>query len=377
MSDAQRLIAKIKILPDDTIEILSEGKDSSFWDKHGGVILAFLLTTVLGGSVAACYQTQEWFWQQDYAARTDRAKRRTEVTKDVLNRVSQAFTLNNHVINLTVFGGATAMRDVRDAQLAEGVKEWFPRSREWQVDDKIMAADVEANFSRPAIHCLLAEIIRNRAELVRDMRAFLEISDGKAVTIKHPEFKMLNELAGRIYRNVRTTTGSGGLLSRLSELMIDEMRGDQIADTWLPWARRTRTVAAQEAEARMSSAVDGYLCAMRTGNTDAVPLASSVILAIPETPELRTDLPDAAGQRPVFRQGAESVQGYLRTIAGRVSEVRRDRPPLVGDNYARVVYDVVLKTGEVLPSCDCLRFTEGRIIEIRPYFDPQSVGSRP
>jgi hypothetical protein len=378
MSGPDKPAATIKFLPDDTIQVLTaEKKETSFWEKpHGAVILAFLLTSVLGGTAAACYQTQQWYWQQEYSNKAEVAKRRAEVTKEVLQRVSEAFTLNNHVVNLTVFGGVGTAGSARDAQLAETVKGWFPQSRDWQVNDKILVADTEANFSQPGIHCLLAAIIRNRADLVRDVRAFIETSNGAAVDQNDTRFGELEKLGQRIYLNVRATTGSGGLLSRLSEQMIDEMRSDTVSESWWrPWARgHTRTAATERMEMQMAQAVDKYLCAMRTGTADALPLASGVVLTLPQTLELRRDLPEKLNQVRTWRYGETAVRDYLRSIASGIAEVRIDRPPIIAGNYARVVYDIVLKSGEVLPSCDCLRFMADKIVEVHPYFDPQATG---
>jgi hypothetical protein len=111
----------------------------------------------------------------------------------------------------------------------------------------------------------------------------------------------------------------------------------------------------KEAVARM---LDAYAQAMKTGDYSRVRFTSDVTFLGPLT------------NGPIV--GEAQVKDFLRKVSTDVGDVRVERQIIDGE-FACVIADLETKKGIVVPFSEFYRVVDGRIAEIRPYFDPRPL----
>jgi limonene-1,2-epoxide hydrolase len=70
--------------------------------------------------------------------------------------------------------------------------------------------------------------------------------------------------------------------------------------------------------------------------------------------------------------GEAQVKRFLAKVSSGVKDVRVKRHVIDGD-FACVIADLETKEGDLVPFCEFFRIKDGRIAEIRPYFDPRPL----
>ena len=208
-----------------------ESKESRFW-KHPFVRLfaPFLLTTVVGTWLAYVWQTREWTEQQDYTARQQIAKTRMDVMTAFVRRVSELVAAGDDLMALYQFELTGALAPMREHEMEERIKRWFDENRRWRIDEKVLVAQVRANFSDPRISQRLTEILIHRRDLSQTVNKFLGETGGRP--LPDPPPKSVVKLHNHAITVIVETTGGTkqveeGLLAKLSTVMIEETRRDQ------------------------------------------------------------------------------------------------------------------------------------------------------
>ena len=70
--------------------------------------------------------------------------------------------------------------------------------------------------------------------------------------------------------------------------------------------------------------------------------------------------------------GEASVKDFLRKVSTDVGDVRVKRRIIDGE-FSCVIAELETKAGIVVPFSEYFRIVDGRIAEIRPYFDPRPL----
>jgi limonene-1,2-epoxide hydrolase len=117
------------------------------------------------------------------------------------------------------------------------------------------------------------------------------------------------------------------------------------------------SVALQQKEA-VARVLDAYAQAMKTGDYSRVRFTSDVTFLGPLT------------NGPIVGEG--QVKDFLRKVSTDVGDVRVTRQIIDGE-FACVIADLETKKGVVVPFSEFYRVVDGRIAEIRPYFDPRPL----
>jgi limonene-1,2-epoxide hydrolase len=104
--------------------------------------------------------------------------------------------------------------------------------------------------------------------------------------------------------------------------------------------------------------LETYAQAMKTGEYDKVHFAPDITFLGPLTNGVIV--------------GEEQVMRFLAKVSEGVKDVRVKRRVIDGD-FACVIADLETKDGHVVPFCEFFRVVDGRIAEIRPYFDPRPL----
>ncbi len=104
--------------------------------------------------------------------------------------------------------------------------------------------------------------------------------------------------------------------------------------------------------------LEAYAKAMKTGDYSSVHFASDVTFLGPLT------------NGPIT--GEVQVKAFLLKVSAGVKDVRVKRQ-VIDCEFACVIADLETKEGNVVPFCEFFRIVDGRIAEIRPYFDPRPL----
>jgi limonene-1,2-epoxide hydrolase len=70
--------------------------------------------------------------------------------------------------------------------------------------------------------------------------------------------------------------------------------------------------------------------------------------------------------------GEAAVRAFLLKVSADVKDVRVKRQVVDGE-FACEIADLETKGGKVVPFCECFRVVNGKLAEIRPYFDPRPL----
>jgi limonene-1,2-epoxide hydrolase len=104
--------------------------------------------------------------------------------------------------------------------------------------------------------------------------------------------------------------------------------------------------------------LQAYAEAMRTGDYRDVHFTSDVTFLGPLTSGSIT--------------GEAQVKAFLLKVSAGVRDVRVKRQVIDGE-FACVIAELETQEGKVVPFCEFFRIVDGRIAEIRPYFDPRPL----
>jgi hypothetical protein len=108
----------------------------------------------------------------------------------------------------------------------------------------------------------------------------------------------------------------------------------------------------------VAGVLDAYAQAMKTGDYSSVPFTSDVSFVGPLTSGAFI--------------GEAQVKEFLITVSAGVGDVRVKRQIIDGE-FASVIAELETKEGTVVPFSEFFRVVDGRIAEIRPYFDPRPL----
>lgn len=190
------------------------GKSKTFWEWPSVKLLApFILTTVVGTWLAITWQTRQWTEQQKYTAIQEAAKTRLDLVATVTQKVGETFASGEDILILYQVN--------RKAKMQKHVSQWLEQNRAWRVEEKVLAAEIEANFSDPEIARDYDALRNQRRKLFFTINDFLQLASGKNTAGQQARLTQLNNTALTI---IRDTTSSNGLLVRLSKRMLQETR---------------------------------------------------------------------------------------------------------------------------------------------------------
>lgn len=190
------------------------GKSKTFWEWPSVKLLApFILTTVVGTWLAITWQTRQWTEQQKYTAIQEAAKTRLDLVATVTQKVGETFASGEDILILYQVN--------RKAEMQKHVSQWLEQNRAWRVEEKVLAAEIEANFSDPEIARDYDALRNQRRKLFFTINDFLQLASGKNTAGQQARLTQLNNTALTI---IRDTTSSNGLLVRLSKRMLQETR---------------------------------------------------------------------------------------------------------------------------------------------------------
>ena len=119
----------------------------------------------------------------------------------------------------------------------------------------------------------------------------------------------------------------------------------------------TDSLPAQQREA-VARVLDAYAQAMKTGDYSRVRFTPDVTFVGPLT------------NGAII--GEAQVKDFLRKVSTGVRDIRVKRQIIDGE-FASVIADLETKEGNVVPFSEFFRVVDGRIAEIRPYFDPRPL----
>ena len=115
--------------------------------------------------------------------------------------------------------------------------------------------------------------------------------------------------------------------------------------------------ALQQKEA-VARVLDAYAQAMKTGDYGGVRFTSDVTFVGPLTNGTVV--------------GEAQVTDFLHKVSTGVRDIRVKRQIIDGE-FASVIAELETKEGTVVPFSEFFRVVDGRIAEIRPYFDPRPL----
>ena len=119
---------------------------------------------------------------------------------------------------------------------------------------------------------------------------------------------------------------------------------------------KTTDQSAQSEKDSIARLLDAYVDAYKTGGYRNVRFAADVTFEGPLT----------NGRI----RGEAAVQKFLSNVSAKDVRVRQK---LIDGQFACVVADFETTEGTVVPFCEFFRVINGRIAEIRPYFDPRPL----
>ena len=112
----------------------------------------------------------------------------------------------------------------------------------------------------------------------------------------------------------------------------------------------------QQRRELIARTLDAYAQAMKTGDYSDVRFTSDVTFLGPLTNGAIV--------------GETQVKDFLLKVSKSVKDVRVKRQ-LIDGEFACVIAELETKEGDVVPFCEFFRIVDGKIAEIRPYFDPR------
>jgi hypothetical protein len=221
---------------------------TSVWDRPFTKLIApFVLTTVVGTWLTVAWQTWQWHEQQEYAARQERVKTRMKLMSTLTRSVGETVTVAEDVLIFRQVDLDENLGAYRAAELQKLLTKWFEQNREWRVEEKVLYAQLTANFCDPQVGILFRELQANRGEIFLDVNELLQRTQG--VPFPYPESQTTTDLSNRIRTFVMKTTGReratkkhaarDGILPRLTQVMIEETKRDQCQPSrdWRWWRR--------------------------------------------------------------------------------------------------------------------------------------------
>jgi hypothetical protein len=119
--------------------------------------------------------------------------------------------------------------------------------------------------------------------------------------------------------------------------------------------RQTSRASARD---RHQELLTAYVTALRSGDFSAVTFA----------PGISFEGPLSQGTL----QGIATVRAFLERVATGAKDIRVDRFIIDGDT-ACIVATLETKNGTAVPFCEFVQFQGGKILKLRPYFDPRPL----
>ena len=112
-----------------------------------------------------------------------------------------------------------------------------------------------------------------------------------------------------------------------------------------------------QSEQRQATAklLDAYIDGYKTGDWKMVRFAADVTFEGPLKGPIR---------------GESAVRTFLLSVHAKDVRVKRQ---IIDGRFACVLADFETREGTVLPFCECFRIADGKIADIRPYFDPRPL----
>jgi Domain of unknown function (DUF4904) len=112
-----------------------------------------------------------------------------------------------------------------------------------------------------------------------------------------------------------------------------------------------------QSEQRQATAklLDAYVDGYNTGDWKKVRFAADVTFEGPLKGPIR---------------GESAVRTFLLSVHAKDVRVKRQ---IIDGRFACVLADFETREGTVLPFCECFRIADGKIADIRPYFDPRPL----
>src|SRR5262249_28753587 len=118
---------------------------------------------------------------------------------------------------------------------------------------------------------------------------------------------------------------------------------------------KTADQSAQPQRDSIARLLDAYIDGYKTGDWGKVRFAADVTFEGP--------LKEPIG-------GESAVRTFLSTVRAKDVRVKRQ---IIDGQFACVLADLETKEGIVVPFCESFRIRDGKIAEIRPYFDPRPL----
>jgi limonene-1,2-epoxide hydrolase len=118
------------------------------------------------------------------------------------------------------------------------------------------------------------------------------------------------------------------------------------------------TPAEPQQKQSVARVLEAYASAMKTGDYSNVRFTSDVTFLGPLT------------NGAII--GEAQVTAFLLKVSAGVKDVHVKQRIIDGE-FACVIADLQTKEGDVVPFCEFFRIVDGRIAEIRPYFDPRPL----
>jgi hypothetical protein len=119
-----------------------------------------------------------------------------------------------------------------------------------------------------------------------------------------------------------------------------------------------RSGAAARNNALERDLLSTYVNALQTGDFAAVSFA-----------------PDVTFEGPLSNgtiQGEVNVRNFLLPVSGGAKSIRVDRF-IVEGKFACIIATLETRGGSIVPFCEIVEFANGRIVRLRPYFDPRQL----
>lgn len=144
-------------------------------------------------------------------------------------------------------------------------------------------------------------------------------------------------------------------------LLLSLLLASSLAGCGSPPPAGTAAQSAMDAQshqhAQTAAALAAYFAALRGGDPNRIPLDTAVTFQGPVQP---------------LTSGEAAVRRFITDVAQGIKDIRVKRTIIEGENACAII-DFETAAGVTVPIADCFRVVDGKIVEIRPYFDPRPL----
>lgn len=123
------------------------------------------------------------------------------------------------------------------------------------------------------------------------------------------------------------------------------------------WREKVR-VADSVRGMEIRSAIATYFAALRSGDVDSIPLDRNV------------QFDGVLLEEPIL--GEQALREFLAGLAENIASLKVHQTIVEGDN-ACAIFTWVTPSGIKIDMCDQFHFKDGRIVYLRPFFDPRPL----